>query len=218
VINNNVIRNVIEYAATLLWEECEDETHTLEMGTWESVGTPKTSEFDCKGQNISHYGILYIIEKLSKCRCRKWASMSHLDICNTSYDKKKGRESNWQFDSRPLKVGNRPDPGACRWSATHRWKALDESYKFALKLIPIGALSKELWLCKVAGVQTGIISRLLLGSPEIKSHLDAGAIERRRQYYMGEGGGFPRVRAVVSLVSPVLPVACPSTKVPQNVN
>jgi hypothetical protein len=29
---------------------------------------------------------------------------------------------------------------------------------------------------------------------------------------MGEGGGFPRVRAVVSLVSPELPVACLSIK------
>jgi hypothetical protein len=29
---------------------------------------------------------------------------------------------------------------------------------------------------------------------------------------MGEGGGFHRVRAVVSLVSLGLPVACPSTK------
>jgi hypothetical protein len=29
---------------------------------------------------------------------------------------------------------------------------------------------------------------------------------------MGEGGGFPRVRVVVSLVSPGLPVACPSIK------
>jgi hypothetical protein len=29
---------------------------------------------------------------------------------------------------------------------------------------------------------------------------------------MGEGGGFPRVRAVMSVVSPELPVACPSTK------
>jgi hypothetical protein len=29
---------------------------------------------------------------------------------------------------------------------------------------------------------------------------------------MGEGGGFPRVRAVVNLVSPKLPLACPSTK------
>jgi hypothetical protein len=29
---------------------------------------------------------------------------------------------------------------------------------------------------------------------------------------MGEGGGFPRVRAMVSLVSPKLPVVCPNTK------
>ncbi len=37
-------------------------------------------------------------------------------------------------------------------------------------------------------------------------------MERRIEYYMGEGGGFPRVQAMVSLVSPELPVACPSTK------
>jgi hypothetical protein len=61
-------------------------------------------------------------------------------------------------------------------------------------------------------VQTGTISGLLLGSPRIKSHLDVGAVERHRKYYMGEGGGFPRVWAVVSLVSLELPVACPSTK------
>jgi hypothetical protein len=59
--------------------------------------------------------------------------MNHLDICNTSYDKKKGWESNWQFNSRALKVVNRLDPSACRWSATRCWKALDESYKFAIK-------------------------------------------------------------------------------------
>ncbi len=39
-----------------------------------------------------------------------------------------------------------------------------------------------------------------------------GAVEQHREYYMGEGGGFPQVRAVVSLVSPELPVACLSTK------
>jgi hypothetical protein len=37
-------------------------------------------------------------------------------------------------------------------------------------------------------------------------------MEWRRVYYMGEGGGFPRVRAVVSQVSPKLPMVCPSTK------
>jgi hypothetical protein len=29
---------------------------------------------------------------------------------------------------------------------------------------------------------------------------------------MGEGRGFPRVRAMVSLMTPELPMACPSTK------
>jgi len=29
---------------------------------------------------------------------------------------------------------------------------------------------------------------------------------------MGEGGGFPQVRVVVSLVNPELPVVCPSIK------
>ncbi len=56
-------------------------------------------------------------------------------------------------------------------------------------------------------------SGLLLGSRGTKkSHSDVGAAERRREYYMGEGGGFPRVRAVVSLVSPGSLVACPNTK------
>jgi hypothetical protein len=33
-----------------------------------------------------------------------------------------------------------------------------------------------------------------------------------KTYYTGEGGGFLRVRVVVSLVSLRLPVACPYTK------
>ncbi len=57
-----------------------------------------------------------------------------------------------------------------------------------------------------------VISGLLLGSPRTKSHSDVGAMGRHNEYYMGEGGGFPRVRAVVSLVSPESPVACPNTK------
>ncbi len=58
---------------------------------------------------------------------------------------------------------------------------------------------------------------LLFKSPRTKSHSDVGVVERRREYYMGEGGGFLRVRAVVSFLSPELPVACPSTKgAPEN--
>jgi hypothetical protein len=132
------------YVATLLLEEWEDDTHTPKMGIWESTGIPEILEFDCRDQNILHWNVFYIIEKLSKCRCWKWARMSHLDIWNTSYGRKKGQESNWQFDSRPLKVGNQLDFGACRWSATHRWKALNERYKFTLDFIPIEGLSKKL--------------------------------------------------------------------------
>ncbi len=38
---------------TPLLEECEDDTHTPEMGTWESSETPEISEFDSRGQNTS---------------------------------------------------------------------------------------------------------------------------------------------------------------------
>jgi hypothetical protein len=124
--------------------DCEDETRTLEMGDLESSGTPEASEFDCRGQNTLHCNVLHIIGKILRCRCQKWAHMSHLDICSTSYGKKKGRESNQDNFGNRLKVGNRHDPSACRWSAAHCWKALDESYKFALDLIPIGGLGKEL--------------------------------------------------------------------------
>jgi hypothetical protein len=79
--------------ATQLLEECDDDTHILEMGTWEFVGTPKFLELGYRDQNTSHWGSIYIIGKLSKCRCRKWACMNHLDIWSTSYVKKKGRES-----------------------------------------------------------------------------------------------------------------------------
>jgi hypothetical protein len=37
-------------------------------------------------------------------------------------------------------------------------------------------------------------------------------MEKHKVYYKGEGGGFPQVWAVVSLVSPSLPMARPSTK------
>jgi len=65
---------------------------------------------------------------------------------------------------------------------------------------------------KVLRVQTETVSGLHFGNPGKKWHSDASVMERRKKYYMGEGGGFPRVRAVVSQVSPGLPMACPNTK------
>jgi hypothetical protein len=171
-INVEVCNN-IRVVATPLWGKCEDETHTPKSGNLESFGTPTTSELDCRGQKASPWGVLYTL----KCRCRKWPHMSHSDICSTSYGQKKGQKSNWQFDSRPQKVENWPDPSVCRWNATHRWKVLEENYNFSLDLIPIRGLSRKSWTPKVSGVSIGTISGLLLGSPENKSHLDAGVPE-----------------------------------------
>jgi hypothetical protein len=56
------------------------------------------------------------------------------------------------------------------------------------------------------------IPRPPLGSPKTKCHLDVDPMERHIEYYKGEGGGFPQVRAVVSLVSLKLPVARLNTK------
>jgi hypothetical protein len=138
--------------------------------------------------------------------------MVHLDIYNTSYGKKKGQESNWQFDSQPLKIGNQLDLGVCSWSATHCWKTLKENYKFALDLIPIGGLSKKLWSRKVPRVQTRTVSGLLLGNLETKKPSGCRCHGETQVILYGGSGGFPQVRAVVSLVNPGSPMACPSTK------
>jgi hypothetical protein len=47
---------------------------------------------------------------------------------------------------------------------------------------------------------TGTISGLHFGSPKNLCHLDVASTVNCREYYMGEGGGFPQVQAVVSLV------------------
>jgi hypothetical protein len=219
------------------------------MGTWESFGTPKILEFECRGQNTSHRDVLYIIGKLLKCRCRKWARMSHLNICNIIYGKKKGRESNcvatplwpsvwvkpntwksweleffgtpecseldskgkntshwgvlgvigkflkrryrkcprignsdicspsygqkkvresnWQFDSRLLKVGNRCLPDIRFERATWRWKDLDKGYNFGSDLVAIQLCSRELWRFKVPGVPPGQFRDSISGVPGI---------------------------------------------------
>ncbi len=90
-----------------------------------------------------------------KRRCLKWARMTHLDIWNTSYDQKKGRESNCQFDSRPLKVQNWPNFLACRRCATYHWKSFNKGYNFSSDFIIIGGLHMKLWAPKVAKVLVG---------------------------------------------------------------
>jgi len=67
----------------------------LPLGELESRWTPKSLGSNYRGQNPLDSRVLYIIGYLLKRRCLKWACMTHLDIWNTSYGQKKGRESNW---------------------------------------------------------------------------------------------------------------------------
>jgi hypothetical protein len=125
------------------------------VGGWESSGTPECLELDSKWQNTSHWGVLGVIGKVLKRRYRKCPRIGNSGICSPSYGQKKGRESNWQFDSRPLKVGNRPLPDVLFERATWRWKDLDEGYNFGSDLVAIQLCSRELWRFKVPGVPPG---------------------------------------------------------------
>ncbi len=161
--------------ATPLWPSVGVKPNTSKVGYLKSSGTPECLEFDNKAQNTSHWGVLGVIGKVLKRRYRKWPWIGHLDICSLSYGQKKGRESNWQFDSRPLKVENRPLTDLRIEVAIRRWKDLDEGYKFGSDLIAIRLCSRELWAPKVPGLQ--------LGSPGKKWHAGVGAAESHRVYY-----------------------------------
>jgi hypothetical protein len=51
-----------------------------------------------------------------------------------------------------------------------------------------------------------------------KCHLDVGLVERHKVYYKGEGGGFPQVWVVVSIVNLNLLVLRLSTKSAQTMH
>jgi hypothetical protein len=125
---------------------------------------------------------------------------------------KKGPESNCQFDSRPLKVNNHPDLVACRWRAAYHWKALDEGYNFSLDLTSIKCLHKSYGPSKSRKSPFWKFRDSQLGSLKTKLHLGVGHVAMHKKYYKGEGGGFPQVQAVMSLMSLCLPVVRPCTK------
>jgi hypothetical protein len=111
-----------------------------------------------------------------------------------------------------IKSRDSPWIPSCRWRATYHWKALDKGYNLALDLTLIRGLHIMLWAFEVAGVPILGISGLPLGSPRTKWHLGVGPMAMHSEYYKGEGGGFPQVRVMMSLVSPCLHVVRPCTK------
>jgi hypothetical protein len=138
------LAHVLMLVATPILRESEEEDSHFQHGNLRVRRDSQNFKEWLQGsKHIALESSLYL-GKLLKCRCVKWACMTHFDICSTSYGKKKVRESNCQFDSQPQKVGNRPDPYAFWWGAIDRWRALDENYNFVLDPIPIAGISKEL--------------------------------------------------------------------------
>jgi hypothetical protein len=186
-----------------------------ELSFWEleSWWTPEPSRNDCKGQNTSHWGVLYIIGNLLKCRCLKWSCMTLLDIYNTSYGKKKSWESNCQFDSWPQKGWESTRLPCVQMECDTPLEGFWQELQLCFRPHPNQRSQQDVMFPQSCGSPTlTILGFPFWGVPKQKGHLGGGLAERRIEYYMGEGGGFPRVWAVVSLVSPKSPVACPSTK------
>jgi hypothetical protein len=138
-----------------IWGSMSEWTLTLprQLPLWEmeSQWTPKISKSNFRGQNSMTCGVIYIIGKLLEHRCLKWA-------------KKKGRKSNYQFDSQREKIKNWSDLLGYRGHATYHWKALNENYNFAWDCILIRSLLARLWGSKVAGVPTSAILGFPFGS------------------------------------------------------
>jgi hypothetical protein len=115
---------------------------------------------------------------------------------------KEGPESNWQFDSRPLKVGNRPLPDVRFRSATWSWKDLDEGYNFDSDLVAIQLCSRELWRFKGPGVPPGQFRDSISGIPGICA-IWMWSPRRAAENTIGSKVvAYSQVRAVVSLVCP----------------
>ncbi len=137
-----------------------------------------------------------------KRRYRKCPRIDNSDICSPSYGQKKGRESNWQFDSRPLKVRNRCLPDIRIESAIWRWKDLDEGYNFGSDLVAIQLCSRELWRLKVPGVSPGQFRDSVSGVPGICAIWMPPPWRAAENTIGSKVVAYSRVRAVVSLVCP----------------
>jgi hypothetical protein len=161
------------------------------FGNWSPNGLPNFQRVIARVKTHWIEKFFLSLENLLERRCPKWACMTHLSNWNISYAQKKGRESNYQFDSRPLKVRNRPNLLTCRWCATYRWKALDEGYNFSSNLISIGGLRTKLWASNIVGAPILEILGFPLRNPKTKWHLKADPMAKHIIYYKGEGGVFP---------------------------
>jgi hypothetical protein len=207
----------LKCVATPLWRKCEVATHTFENGTWESSRTPKNSELDYRSQNTSHWSVPYTIEKVSKCRCLKWPRISHLDICSTSYGWKKGRESNWQFDSRP-------NSRESTWSRCVQLecntplKSYQGELQVFFKSCPNRRSGREVMNAQSPGSPNLDSFGTPLWESREKVPFRCKCSGEAQKILYGGRWWLPPSPSRGESSESVLPVICPNTKVPANVN
>ncbi len=134
-----------------------------------------------RGQNSLDWKVLYTIEKLLRHRCLNWTHIIHLNTYNANYDQKKGLTL-WHSTT---KSQESLELRACMWRATYCWKALNESYNFALDLTLIKVLHNKLWASKMARVPILRILELSTWKSWEKWHLGVAPMTNCKKYYKG---------------------------------
>jgi len=81
------------------------------------------------------------------------------------------------------------------------WKALNDGYNFASHLTSIEGLHEKLWASKVAGVPILGILGLLTWESRDKMAFGCKTCGQAQRILKGEGGDFPQVWVVVSLMN-----------------
>ncbi len=120
---------------------------------------------------------------------------------------KEGSGINLTIWPRPIKVRIAPiSQVACNIALESSWRGLQLCFRHHHNQ----KLAHKVMAPKFVGIPTMKISGL--ASLGTKCHLDVGPVANHRVYYKGEGGGFPQVRAMVSLLNPSLLVTRPNTK------
>jgi hypothetical protein len=130
-----------------------------------------------------------------------------LDICSPSYGQKKAKEGLGVKLAVWLPTTKSRESTSSRHPIWECNTALERSRR-GLQLW-FKPRRDRMWESRVMSSQKsqdsnrdnfGTISGLQLGNPGNLCHLDVASAMSCRVYYTGEGGGFPRVRAVVCLV------------------
>jgi len=118
---------------------------------------------------------------------------------------KEGSGVKLPVDSRPKKIGNQPIYLASE-GVQHIVEKLSTRASTLLQTASRSEVCSQIYgVPKSRESQSTRFRDSHSGVMREKSHLDVGYVASHRVYYKGEGGGFPQVWAVVSLVCPFCP-------------